>query len=100
MAHRSYAEHAPLGFLSARLFSWDVCAVHARLTPPVWVRHATCGNSRDSSAANWARANWNFEALPTGALPHFEMPDSFAESCAPFSPRMADSGKPAAHARR
>ena len=76
----------------------------ARLTPPVWVPHATRDDFEDFSAADWARAraraNWRFEALPTGALPHFEMPDSFAESCAPFSPRMADSGKPAAHARR
>ena len=37
----------------------------------------------DFSAADWARAraraNWRFEALPTGALPHFEMPDAFAD---------------------
>jgi pimeloyl-ACP methyl ester carboxylesterase len=85
-ARQPDAEHAPLAFLSARLFSRDVRAVYARLKLPVWVPHATRGDFKDFSAANWAqaRANWRFEALPTGALPHFEMPDAFADNLRAF----------------
>jgi pimeloyl-ACP methyl ester carboxylesterase len=85
-ARQPDAEHAPLAFLSARLFSQDVRAVYACLKLPVWVPHATRGDFKDFSAADWARAraNWRFEALPTGALPHFELPDTFADKLRAF----------------
>ena len=85
-ARQPDAEHAPLAFLSARLFSRDVRAVYACLKLPVWVPHATRGDFKDFSAADWARAraNWRFEALPTGALPHFELPDAFADKLRAF----------------
>jgi len=85
-ARQPDAENAPLAFLSARLFSRDVRAVYARLTLPVWVPHATRGDFKDYSQADWARArnNWRFEALPTGALPHFETPEAFADKLRAF----------------
>ena len=85
-ARQPDAEHAPLAFLSARLFSRDVRAVYAGLKLPVWVPHATRGDFKDFSAVDWARAraNWSFEALPTGALPHFELPDAFADKLRAF----------------
>jgi pimeloyl-ACP methyl ester carboxylesterase len=84
--HQPDAENAPLAFLSARLFSRDVRSVYARLTLPVWVPHATRGDFRDFSQAGWAQArgHWRFEPLPTGALPHFEMPDAFADKLRAF----------------
>ncbi|MFO1074969.1 MAG: alpha/beta hydrolase [Geminicoccaceae bacterium] len=77
--HQPGARHAPYAFVSGRLFSSDIRSVYEALALPVWVPHATRGDFRDFSAADWARQrpNWQFEPLPTGALPHFERPAEF-----------------------
>lgn len=77
--HQPGARHAPYAFVSGRLFSSDIRRVFEALALPVWVPHATRGDFCDFSAAGWARQrpNWRFDALPTGALPHFERPAEF-----------------------
>lgn len=77
--HQPGARHAPYAFVSGRLFSSDIQRVYEALALPVWVPHATRGDFCDFSAADWARhkPNWRFDALPTGALPHFERPGEF-----------------------
>jgi pimeloyl-ACP methyl ester carboxylesterase len=77
------ARHAPIAFLSARLFSGDIRTVyeglarHERL--PVWLPHATRGDFKDFSGADWVRAlpHWRVEPMPSGALPWFECPEHF-----------------------
>jgi pimeloyl-ACP methyl ester carboxylesterase len=78
-AHQPGARHAPYAFVSGRLFSRDIRAVYERLAQPVWMPHATRGDFRDFSAADWARRrpNWTVQPFDTGALPHFEQPDAF-----------------------
>ncbi|ACI99474.1 alpha/beta fold hydrolase [Rhodospirillum centenum] len=77
--HQPGARFAPLAFLSGRLFSADIRLVYEKLALPVWVPHATRGDFQNFSGAGWARnlPNWHFQPCPTGALPHFEMPDVF-----------------------
>lgn len=76
------AHHAPLAFISGRLFSKDARLLYGALKGPVWLPHGTRGDFADFSGADWARATpgWNVEAFPTGALPHFERPDLFFAS--------------------
>jgi pimeloyl-ACP methyl ester carboxylesterase len=78
-AHQPGARHAPLAFLSARLFSRDIRDVYERLALPVWVPHGTRGDFKDFSGADWtgARPNWSLMPFESGALPHFERPDAF-----------------------
>jgi hypothetical protein len=78
-AHQPGARHAPYAFVSAALFSADIRDVYERLTMPIWVPHGTRGDFKDFSGKGWTqdRPNWRFEAFPTGALPHFELPDAF-----------------------
>jgi len=73
------AEHAPLAFVSGRLFSRDVRDVYEALRVPVWLAHGTRGDFADFGGADWARdrAGWRIEAFDTGALPHFERPEAF-----------------------
>ena len=73
------AENAPYAFLSARLFSKDIRNVYEKLEMPVWVPHATKGDFKDFSGADWARVadNWIVEPIEGGALPHFEVPETF-----------------------
>ena len=73
------AEHVVYAFLSARLFSKDIRDVYERLEMPVWVPHATRGDFKDFSGADWAREadNWTVQPIEGGALPHFEVPEAF-----------------------
>jgi len=95
-AHQPGARHAPYAFVSGRLFSADMRDVYERLELPVWVPHGTRGDFKDFGGAGWAmqRPNWQFEAMPTGALPHFELPDAFNAALRGF----LDSGDPPAQA--
>lgn len=73
------AEHAPLHFLSAGLFSADIHTVYEQLAMPVWMSHGVRGDFTDyrSSHIVRQRANWQFSIYPTGALPQFEVPARF-----------------------
>ena len=73
------AEHAPLYFLSAGLFSADILSVYEALTSPVWLSHGVRGDFTDYRGRRWleGRSNWRFSVYPTGALPHFEVLDRF-----------------------
>jgi hypothetical protein len=73
------AEHAPLHFLSAGLFSADMHTVYEALAMPVWMSHGVRGDFTDyrGKALVEGRPNWSFSVFPTGALPYFEVPDEF-----------------------
>ena len=73
------AEHAPLHFLSANLFSADVHNVYEALAMPVWMSHGVRGDFTDyrGKAIVEGRPNWSFSVFPTGALPYFEVADDF-----------------------
>lgn len=80
------AEHAPLAFLSGRLFAGDVRSLYGRLELLVWVAHGTRGDFADFSARGWAeaRSNWRFTAYDSGAMPHIEHPERMADELASF----------------
>lgn len=77
--HQPGAEHAPYCFISGYLFSNDITRVYEQLTLPVWMVHGMRGDFTDYSykGAFETRPNWTIQELPTGALPHFELPDTF-----------------------
>jgi pimeloyl-ACP methyl ester carboxylesterase len=78
-ARQPGARHAPLAFLSGRLFSKDIRDVYEGLQMPVWVPHGTRGDFKDFSGADWthSRPNWRLQPYASGALPHFEHPQTF-----------------------
>lgn len=90
-ARQPGAQHAPLAFLSAHLFSRDIRNVYEQLTLPVWVPHATRGDFRNFSDAGWAqaRANWHFQPMQSGAMPHFECRDEFVADYRAFLAKAA-----------
>jgi hypothetical protein len=73
------AEHAPLHFLSASMFSADIHTVYEQIAQPVWVTHGVRGDFTDYRGLKIVagRPNWQVDVLPTGALPHFEVPERF-----------------------
>lgn len=73
------AEHAPLHFLAADLFSADIHTVYERLGMAVWMSHGVRGDFTDyrGKVIVERRSNWHFDIFPTGALPYFEVPESF-----------------------
>jgi pimeloyl-ACP methyl ester carboxylesterase len=73
------AEHAPLYFLAGYLFSADIQRLYEELQLPVWVCHGVRGDFTDYRALELfkGRPNWRLTVFPTGALPHFEMPQEF-----------------------
>ena len=80
------AEHAPLLFLSANLFSADIHTVYERLAMPVWMSHGVRGDFTDyrGKVIVETRPNWRFSVFPTGALPYFEVPEDFCAACDQF----------------
>jgi pimeloyl-ACP methyl ester carboxylesterase len=76
------AEHAPLHFLAANLFSADIHTVYERLEMPVWMSHGLRGDFTDyrGKVIVKARPNWQFSVFPTGALPYFEVPEAFCNA--------------------
>ena len=70
------AEHAPLHFLSANLFSADIHTVYEQLACRYGCRTAYAATSPTTAARRivGARPNWHFSVFPTGALPYFEVP--------------------------
>jgi pimeloyl-ACP methyl ester carboxylesterase len=76
------AEHAPLHFIAANLFSADIHEVYEKLDRPVWMSHGVRGDFTDyrSRVIVEARPNWRFTVFPTGALPFFEKPEDFTDA--------------------
>lgn len=73
------AEYAPLCFVSGFLFSADSGTLYRALAQPVWVAHGVRGDFADYRGLRRLadRPNWTTEVLPTGALPHFQLPEEF-----------------------
>ncbi|MCY7306366.1 MAG: alpha/beta hydrolase [Rhodoferax sp.] len=73
------AEYAPLYFVCGALFAADSGTLYEALQQPVWVSHGIRGDFADyrAGALLQDRPNWRFDALPTGALPYFEMRAEF-----------------------
>ena len=80
------AEHAPLCFLSAQMFSADITTIYDQLRLPVWMSHGVRGDFVDyrGKARFAAHANWQFTVFDSGALPYFEYPQDFAEKMLAF----------------
>ena len=76
------AQHAPLHFLSANLFSANIHTVYEQLEMPVWMSHGVRGDFTDyrGKVIVEARPNWQFTVFPTGALPYFEVPEEFNDA--------------------
>ncbi len=76
------ARHAPYYFVSGYLFSKDISDIYASLQHPVWMAHGIRGDFIDYRHKNRVedKPNWQVQAFSTGALPHFEMPEAFAEA--------------------
>jgi len=89
------AEHAPLYFLSAGLFSADILSVYESLTQPVWVCHGTRGDFTDYRGLVHlqGRPNWHVTVQDGGAMPYFEQPARFDDA---FSRFLAGAALPAA----
>ena len=81
-ARAAGAEHAPLHFLAANLFSADIHTVYERLGMPVWMSHGVRGDFTDyrGKAIVEGRPNWRINVFPTGALPYFEVPREFCDA--------------------
>lgn len=73
------ARHAPYFFVSGFLFSGDIGGVYDSLELPAWLVHGVRGDFVDYTYAVMVdqRPNWIRQVFPTGALPHFEEPDTF-----------------------
>ena len=84
------AEHAPLHFLAAGLFSADIHAIYEQLDMPVWMSRGIRGDFTDYCGKEIVegRSNWQFNVFPTGALPYFEVPERF---CAKFEGFLGDA---------
>jgi pimeloyl-ACP methyl ester carboxylesterase len=80
------AEHAPLSFLSAQMFSADITTIYDQLRLPVWMSHGVRGDFVDyrGKARFATHANWQFSIFDSGALPYFEYPQDFAEKMLAF----------------
>jgi pimeloyl-ACP methyl ester carboxylesterase len=89
------AEHAPLYFLSAGLFSADILSVYEALRQPVWVCHGTRGDFTDYRGLVHlqGRPNWEVTVQDGGAMPYFEQPEHFDRA---FSRFLAGPAAPAA----
>jgi hypothetical protein len=85
-ARQPGAKFAPLDFLSGELFSNDVNLLYDALDLPVWVAHGVRGDFVDYRGLETmrSRGNWRFSVFPTGALPHFELPDDFTAAYGDF----------------
>lgn len=92
------AEHAPLHFLAAQLFSTDVNTLYEQLKQPVWVTHGTRGDFTDYRLLHTVqdRPNWKLRVWPeTGALMYFEQPQAFNAALERFLDRSEFPAEPA-----
>ncbi len=88
------AEHAPLHFLSASMFSADIHSVYESLKMPVWMSHGVRGDFVDYRQKTLVEhlPNWRFTVFDSGALPQFE---DLAGFCAAWD-EFRDSASPRA----
>ena len=88
-ARQPGARHAPLAFVSGRLFSQNPRALYEALALPTWLAHGVRGDFVDYGGAAWTRArdNWSLRVYETGALPHFEVPSQFCADLESFLER-------------
>jgi len=100
MARFPGAHRAPFHFLSGFLFGADMPTVYSQLTHPVWMVHGTRGDFTDYRKADRIvdKENWAISVLPTGALPYFEMPETFVEHYDEVLERI-DAGRPVSTAK-
>lgn len=94
-AQAAGAEHAPLHFLSANLFSADIHTIYEQLAMPVWMSHGVRGDFTDyrGKFIVEGRPNWQFTVFPTGALPYFEVPEDFFNACDRFLSLLPATGQ-------
>jgi pimeloyl-ACP methyl ester carboxylesterase len=86
-ARQPGAEHAPLSFLGAALFSADITRVYESLPQPVWVVHGTRGDFTDYRGLGVLRTvqPWQVSVMrDTGALMYFERPQEFLRDLRAF----------------
>lgn len=78
-AHQPGAAHAPLAFVSGRLFAKDIRNLYEELSLPVWLAYGTKGAFSNFDEADWVRnrPNWAESRFETGAFPHFQAPRDF-----------------------
>jgi pimeloyl-ACP methyl ester carboxylesterase len=84
------AEHAPLSFLAAALFSADVTRVYESMPQPVWAVHGTRGDFTDYRGLAVLRTPqpWQVTVMKdTGALMYFERPEEFVRELLAFLDR-------------
>ncbi len=76
------AEHAPLSFLSGRLFSKDIHTLYDQLEMPMLITHGTRGDFTDYRGLSLFghKRKWQVHVFQnTGALHFFEKPAEFAD---------------------
>ena len=80
--HQPNAQYAPYAFVSGYLFSLDIQSLYRSIELPVWMTHGVRGDFQDYSKAPQfvPRPNWTIQVFPTGALPHFELPEEVTKS--------------------
>jgi pimeloyl-ACP methyl ester carboxylesterase len=77
-SHQRDARHAPFAFLSGVLFTREIERTYRGLPCPVWVAHGTRGEfALTEEQLGPVPSNWAVHAFETGAMPHFESPDTF-----------------------
>ncbi len=88
------AQHAPLYFLSAGLFSADVLALYEALAMPVWASHGTRGDFTDYRGRIHleGRPNWRWTVYEGGAMPYFEHPADFGRALDAFLAGVSEQG--------
>lgn len=84
--HQPGAKHAPLAFITGRLFSQDIRSIYEALKLPVFLIYGSRGDFSDFREAVWVddKLNWRRQRLETGAIPYFERPDAFFASFREF----------------
>jgi pimeloyl-ACP methyl ester carboxylesterase len=80
------AEHAPLSFVSAALFTPGIHQMYEKLTCPVWVAHGTRGDFTDYGGIPSLQTQkpWRVVVYEAGALCYFEHPQKFAQDLQSF----------------
>lgn len=78
-ARQPNAELAPLAFLSGILFSTDIHTIYDQITLPTLVIHGTRGDFTNYQMLSIVsgKHNWRVQVLQTGAMPYFEVPQTY-----------------------